>query len=353
MLPRERALSALRRQQPDRVPFWMEFTPPLLEVFREKTGSEDPFEYFDFEFRQVEFSPPRELGDFTEWLPDLPKDARINEWGIGFVRGSGYAHFEDMVHPLKNAKSVREILEYPYPDLTAEYRWRDLKAQVQSWHDRGYAVRGLPPFFDGTIFETAWGLRGLEEMLVDFVERPEIAEALLDKVTELSAKTAVIMAEAGVDVLVTGDDIGTQSRMLMSLNMWRRWLKPRLAKVIAAAKAVKPDLLVFYHSCGFIEPAIPELIEIGVDILNPVQPESMDPIKIKQLYGDKLAFWGTIGTQTTMPFGTVDEVRKTVARHIEMIGRGGGLLIAPTHVLEPEVPWENVVAFVEAVKAQK
>ena len=353
MTPRERALTALRRQRPDRVPFWLEFTPPMFDVFRERTGQTDPVAYFDFEFRQVEFAPVRETSDFSQWLPGLPNGARINEWGIGFVKGTGYSHLEDMIHPLQRAETVREIESYPYPDILAAPRWEDLRTQVESWHDKGYAVRGVPPIFDGTIFETAWGLRSLEELLVDFIARPELAEALLDRVTDLSLRAAVIMAEAGVDVLITGDDIGTQSRMMMSMDMWRRWLKPRLGKVIAAAKAKRPDLLIFYHSCGFIEPAIPELIEIGVDILHPVQPESMDPVKIKRLYGDRLSFWGTIGTQTTMPFGTPEEVRATVARHIEVLGENGGLLVAPTHVLEPEVPWENVIAFVEAVKAQE
>ena len=104
------------------------------------------------------------------------------------------------------------------------------------------------------------------------------------------------------------------------------------------------------HSDGVIDPIIPELIEIGVDILNPVQPECMDPVQLKREYGNELAFWGTIGTQTTMPFGTPEEVKAVVKERIETVGQGGGLLLAPTHVIEPDVPWENVVAFFEAVE---
>ena len=122
-----------------------------------------------------------------------------------------------------------------------------------------------------------------------------------------------------------------------------------MAKVIRVAKKIKPEVLVYYHSDGFIEPVIPDLIEIGVDVLNPVQPECMNPVKLKKEYGNRLSFWGTIGTQTTMPFGTPDEVREVVKHMIETVGRGGGLLIAPTHVLEPDVPWENILAFVESV----
>ena len=114
-------------------------------------------------------------------------------------------------------------------------------------------------------------------------------------------------------------------------------------------KAVKPDMLTWFHSDGNIEAIIPDLIEIGLDILNPVQPECMDPAEIKRKYGDRLAFWGAMGTQSTMPWGTVDEVRRVVKERIETMGPEG-LLLAPTHVLEPEVPWENIEAFVDAVE---
>ncbi|MEG1126885.1 MAG: uroporphyrinogen decarboxylase family protein, partial [Oscillospiraceae bacterium] len=110
-----------------------------------------------------------------------------------------------------------------------------------------------------------------------------------------------------------------------------------------------PDVLAFYHSDGVIDEIIPDLIKIGVDILNPIQPECVNPIRLKELYGDKLSFWGTIGTQTTMPFGTENEVRENVRKMIETVGKGGGFCVAPTHLLEPEVPWVNINAFVSAV----
>jgi uroporphyrinogen decarboxylase len=132
--------------------------------------------------------------------------------------------------------------------------------------------------------------------------------------------------------------------------MWRKWFKPRLAKVWAAARRVKPDLLISYHSDGFIEPFIPELIEIGLDLLNPIQPECMDPSDIKRKFGDRLAFFGTIGNQTTLPFGSPDDVRREVRQRIETVGKGGGLVLAPSHMIEPDVPWANVQAFFEAAE---
>ena len=147
-----------------------------------------------------------------------------------------------------------------------------------------------------------------------------------------------------------GDDVSTQIAMMMSPAMWRQQLKPRLKRVIDAAKAEKPDILIFYHGDGNLSAIVEDLIEIGVDVLNPVQPECVDPYEMKRLYGDRLSFWGCVGTQTTMPFGTPEQVRETVRHMIETVGVGGGLVIAPTHVLEPEVPWDNIEAMVQAVR---
>ena len=156
-------------------------------------------------------------------------------------------------------------------------------------------------------------------------------------------------AEAGVDVIYYGEDIASQQDLLMSHDMWRRWLKPRLARAIASAKAVKPDLLFLYHSDGNVTRVVPELIEVGVDVLNPIQPECMDVVALKTQFGDRLAFNGGISVQQTMPWGTPDDVRREVKHLIETVGEGGGLMIAPAHTIEPEVPWENIVAFHEAV----
>ena len=186
--------------------------------------------------------------------------------------------------------------------------------------------------------------------MADMLQDPEMATALMDRIIDLRVFQARKYAEFGVDVLALGDDISMQTGMLMSPRMWRKWFKPRLAKVIQEAKAVKTDLLVQYHTDGDCRAVISELIEVGVDILNPVQPECMDPVAIKNEYGDRLSFSGTIGTQTTIPHGTPEDVRAAVKKMIETVGVGGGLLLAPTHVLEPDVPWENILAFVEACK---
>ena len=180
-----------------------------------------------------------------------------------------------------------------------------------------------------------------------------IAEACLDRILGVKREMAGRYAALGVDVIIYGDDVGTERAMMMSADMWRKWLKPRLREVIRAAKDVNPNVLCYYHSDGVIDEIIGDLIEVGVDILNPVQPECMDPIKIKERFGGELSFWGTLGTQTTMPFGTPGDVRRVCAEMIEQAGKGGGLVLAPTHLLEPEVPWENIEAFVETAKSYR
>ena len=170
------------------------------------------------------------------------------------------------------------------------------------------------------------------------------------KVTENSVHRAQVFAKAGVDGLYLGDDIGMQHTGMMSLELYRRFLKPRLKKVIDAARAIKPDLIVLYHSCGYAKPYIDDLIEAGVDVLNPVQPESMDFRELYEQYRDRLSFCGVLGTQSIMPFGTPEEVRKATFDCMDLVGPRGGLLACPTHVLEPEVPIENVVAYLEACR---
>jgi uroporphyrinogen decarboxylase len=147
-----------------------------------------------------------------------------------------------------------------------------------------------------------------------------------------------------------GDDVAMQTGMLISPQLWRIWLKPRMVRIINAAKSIHPRIHIFYHSDGNPSAIIDELIEIGVTVLNPIQPECMNPAEVKKKYGDRLAFWGTMGVQSTLPFGTPEDVRAEVKLRMQTIGSGGGLLLGPSHMIEPEVPWENIIAFFNAVE---
>lgn len=347
MTPRDNVISAMRRQKPARVPFALSFTPPMYQLFIEKTEASNPAEYWDFDVRFTFFRPPDKKEDYSQYLPDnLPQGTYIDDWGIANTPGSMY-HFTHMIGPLREAGSLEEINNFPLPDYESEVCWRDIGPEVQRYHQLGYGVVGS---LEMTIFEISWYLRGMENLMSDMILNPPMAKVLLDRITRLRIFQAETYARFDVDILALGDDISMQTGMLMSPKMWREWFKPRLAAVIKAAKDTKPDLLVQYHTDGDCREVIPDLIEVGVDILNPVQPECMDPVELKKKYGDQLSFSGTIGTQSTMPHGTPEDVRREVRRMIETVGRGGGLFLAPTHVLEPDVPWENVVAFIDAAR---
>jgi uroporphyrinogen decarboxylase len=319
-----------------------------METYRERTGSDlSPEEYFEFDTRAVAFHAPA-TGRFDAYHGNLPPGADIDEWGVARAPGD-FQHLTRQYHPLQNAQGLSDIIGYPYPDYTAPEAHRHLAGETAAYHARGLAVLGA---LWVTVFETAWAVRGMTELLTDMMLQPALASALLDRITEIRCWQAGVLAGAGVDVLALGDDVATQRGMLLSPDLWRAWFKPRLRAVIEAARAVKPGLHIFYHSDGDCRAIIPDLIEIGVTTLNPIQPECMNPVQLKKDYGEQLAFWGTVGTQSTMPFGTPDEVRAVVRERVQTVGAGGGLLLAPTHILQPDVPWENVVAFVDAVKSQ-
>jgi len=348
--PRERVLAVLRREKPDKLPREFKLTPPLLEEFERRTGASDPAEHFSLEVRDVFFAPPNEITDFSAYYPDglprfwNPAGWEVGEWGVGVTDGSMH-HFIHLEHPMKRLTSVEEIDRYPFPDLTPSSRHAHLEAQVRQLHERGLFVIG---FMEWTIFEIAWHLRGMTELFTDIAFNPEFAERLLDRITAIRSFEARRFAQAGVDMIKIGDDVGTQKAMLMSPKMYREWFKPRHASVIRAAREARPDLPVCYHSDGNCRDVISDLIEAGVTVLNPVQPECLDIAAVKREFGDRLAFWGGIGTQTTMPFSSPDTVYQIVQRTINILGPTG-YLPCPTHVLEPEVPWDNILAFLRAV----
>jgi uroporphyrinogen decarboxylase len=337
----------LARQRPPRLLYHADFTSDLEQRLRKHTGVTDLTAYFDFQWRQeVKMSPGKPIEfDLERYYPeDLPHGTEIDEFGVARVPGSFY-HFTRIVSPLRNAASYAEIASYPI-DTASDWSDAGMAEQVQQIHAHGkVAVSWI-----GHMYETAWSIRGYEEFLMDLVERPAWAESILDRLMAANMVRAVAAAKAGVDYLRTGDDVANQNSLMFHPDTWRYYMKSRWQRVFAAARAVKPDIQIWYHSDGNIEAIIPELIEIGVTILNPVQPECLDPVMIKNRYGDRLIIDGAIGTQSTMPWGGPDEVRRVVRQRKDTLGYDGGYVIAPTHRLEPEVPIENVLAFFDACR---
>ncbi len=342
---RENFIAAMRRQPFERVPFQFSMCPALTNELIKRYGTSDIVSAFDMPVRYIELPAPKVMPDYTRFHKNADELTYIDEWGVGHKKGS-LAHFTHFYPPMAEFETPDEVNSYPYPDIMDESRWVQVDEKVRQAHSEGRAA----VFFAIQVFEPAWYLRGLDNLLADFLTDDEMASACMDNMCRIQCMAAERAAKSGADMIVFGDDVGSQHSLMMSLQTWRKWIKPATKATISAAKKINPNVLAMYHSDGVIDEIIPELIEIGVDILNPVQPECMDPVKIKQLYGDKLSFLGTVGTQTTMPFGTPQDVKDVVKKMIETVGKGGGLTIAPTHMLEPEVPWENIEAFIEAVR---
>jgi uroporphyrinogen decarboxylase len=343
---RERFFKAMRRKGEGFVPFEFSLCPSLHEEFIKRFGCRDYAEYFQFPARG--FGVPCTVREdrFDQYYINRTGISVWKDWGVGDKKGS-VAHFTEMQHPMRGFETLGEFAAYPYPDPVKDYDWSSVPGTVKAIQDRDLIAVAC---MEITIFEIAWYLRGMDNFLIDLIMNPELAIYHLDRITAIRCEMAGRYAAAGSDVLRLGDDVSTQLDMMMNPDTWREFIKPRLARVILAAREAKPDILVFYHGDGNLQKIIPDLIEVGVDILNPIQPECMDPVEIKNTYGDRLSFWGTIGTQSTMPFGTPQEVREACMRMIGEVGNGGGLFLAPTHVVEPEVPWENIQAFIDTVQ---
>jgi uroporphyrinogen decarboxylase len=351
---RENLLRLFRRQGYEYPPLFFQLCPAQVERFRRETGATGTYqEYFDFAFQYIAdpVVPGRDAIDWPKYYPQgFKPGTTFDDWGVGHEPGGPESmHMTRMLHPMVHFDSLEQIQAYPYPDF-ATACYDHLPAQIEALHSQGRAAAFA---MSDMTWEIAWYLRGMEPLMTDMAMEDEKATWLLDKTTEQAIIRARKFTELGVDLFHVGDDVGMQRAMMMSVDFWRQWLKPRFAKVIRAAKEVRPDVVFSYHTCGYVTPVIEDIIEIGVDVLNPVQPECMDFAEIHAKYGDCLSFWGTVGTQSTMPFGTPEEVRRMVHRNLGIAGGRGGLLCTPTHMLEPEVPWENIVAYVEACRDYK
>ncbi len=354
MTPKENLLAIYRKTGYEYAPANLDLCPLQVEKYVEMSGeTEIPYqEYFDFPEIYVS-DLLLEAYDKAAYLPyfDSPSDKlSVDKWGVGYETGSeAAAHMKHFVHPMKNLTTLGEFEKYPYP----KYLFADpshIKKEVDDIHSKGYMAKASMAC---TVWEVSWYLRSMEQLMSDMILEPELAAYHMDRVTEISCHRAREFAKSGVDIILTGDDVGMQHSLMMSEDMYCKWIKPRFAKIVSAAKETKPDILIEYHSCGYVEPLISHFIECGIDVLNPIQPECMDFNTILKKYGKQISFKGTIGIQTTMPFGTPGEVREEVKNNLDLAGPAGGLFCCPTHMIEPEVPWENIMAYIDACQHYK
>ncbi len=311
----------------------------------------DPDAYVDVQF--VEYSAPAKEKEAFERFCAEPSDTRLgNREQIATYARWGYrpgAKRKANRNPLASARCLADIEQFSLPTSAAP-PVEDLARQVRELHARGLAAGGNPPHLGGELFETAWRLRGLENFLIDLVRRPEWADLLLDRLTVTVSHHAGALARAGVDILAIDDDVGMPGGLMMSLATWRRFFRDRLAAILDAARHVRPDMHFVYHSDGTFDAILDDLVEIGFHAIHPVQPEHMDAVAIRRRFGPRLVLWGTVGRQTTFAFASPGEIREEVRLRIETLGPGALVLCPAYDIDEPDVPWENIAAFLDAVR---
>ena len=346
MLARERLLMALDGEAPDRPPLALAFfrvdgtsiAPP-----GEWRGEDVDVEFVAFPVSEAEAELRRRAlpHEADSRLGSASQIARYATWGY-------HPETPRPVNPLELATSLADLEAFDFPQVSGPRVLDGLRSQVDDIHARGLAAGGNTPHLGGEMFEAAWRLRGLDDFLVDLLERKEMAAYLLDRLAELAVSNAATLALAGIDVLSLDDDVGMPGTMLIGPHTWREFLKPRLVRVIEAARAVRPELRIIYHSDGHFEPILDDLVEIGIDGINPLQPEHMDAVSIRRRFGPRLALWGTVGTQTAFAFGTPGSIRDEVHTRVRELGRAGLVLCPAYDIDEPDIPWANIRAFLDA-----
>jgi uroporphyrinogen decarboxylase len=344
MTSRQRVLTTVARRQPDRVPIYLWLTPYIIDRLKNERGADDPEDYLRMDIRMVDYKALPESCDFSAYTAGFPPNTTVDEWGCG-TYPVGYYHFTKAVCPLENLATIEEVEQYPFPDRPPDVE--AIRAGVQAVQSRGLAA--FSQYECGT-FEQAHALVGMEQLLPLMYTAPDMVHLLYERISDAKARMAQAYVEAGVDALFIGDDIGIQSAPVMPPELWRGFLVEPLKKIIRRARAVRPDIAVAYHSCGYIEFAVEGLMDAGITILQSIQPEANDCPALKRRYGDRLAFWGGLGSQSTMSHGTPEDVKRAVKSLIETMGKGGGYICSPAHFVEPESPIENLDAFTEAIE---
>ena len=339
MNSKERVLTALDHKEPDRVPFYLFYTPEVCRDVSKAMGidiKDDPY-LFDIEldndllmtYRGISNIPGILHGEVTV------KKGKVfyDQWKIGYKRidygkGKGKGAYIEMVeHPLSDKKKYDS---YKFPDPLKE-NYSEHKKLVDRY-GKDYGIIAAAP---ATTFEAAWYLRGFDNFFMDLTLDPDFAVDLMYKTANYHLAIFRKMINIGADIAWVGDDMGMQEGMMMSPEQFRKLIKPVYAYIIQEIKKMDKNVQVAYHSDGFIEPIIPDFIEIGLDILEAIQPSCMNPGELKKKYGKNLSFWGGVDVQHVMPFGTPEEVISEIKERIRTVAPGGGFIFCTAHCVQP------------------
>ena len=363
MTHRERVMAALSHQQPDTVPVDFDTMATSIvvegyEKLKKHLGVASKTELMN---RMLRIVKPNEnvlqaldidtrgiyRGDAAKDAAQEPDERRYTDiWGVERIHPESSYYYDQVCFPLSGDISVSDIVKYPWPDPDDPAYVHGLSDRLQWIRENTdcAAVASLP----SSVIHNSQFLRGYEDWYLDFVLNTKVLEALFDAVLEINMQIAKNVLEAvgqEVDVIWTGDDLGTQERLQISPDHYLKYVKPRQAKFYRQIHDLSPAKLLL-HSCGAVEPLIEDFIEIGVDVLNPVQTTAvgMDPVELKKKYGSRIAFWGGADNQKILHEGSVADVEKMVEDLIEQLGEGGGFVLSSCNNIQPDVPVENIVA---------
>lgn len=356
MTSRERVLAAVTHRQPDRVPmdFWARRD--VAKRLMAHLGSGDMEQLY----RRLGI----DLRSVSIGMSNPAFDAKAEELrGSSESSGGRYilhkdGAFEDMfgiVRRLGSDGLYDEWVDGPFVRTTDldSFRWPSADGidSVATLRERVQVHRGRYATFGrcNLPFKVAWHMRGFENFLCDMLTEESFARELIERAAMYEREKGLRLAQAGVDIIGVYGDLAMQDRMLVKPDAWRRIEKPVLAEMVSAWKKVKPDLKVLFHSDGDVSEIVPDYIEIGADLLNPIQPECMDPVAFKRKYGDRLTMHGTLSIQRTLPKGSTADVRREVLERVRDCGDGGGLIVCPSNALQNDTPLENIVAIYDAV----
>lgn len=318
--------------QTGRVPYNFMFTPPALRVLEEYYNTQDLERTLDFPIRMnapVSIKPL--YADPTIYGKTIRDEFGVIWSTSEFDRGS----------PIVPCLLNTELSKYKFPEAGEKYRFEGLEEWCES-NRKNYTIIWI-----GDLWERATFMCGMENLLMDVALNPSYVRALLRGITEYILETMNILLDiCEFDGVALSDDYGSQDRLTICPEDWRELVKPCLVEIYTLAK--NNGRTVFHHSCGHIAPIIPDLIEIGLDILHPIQPETMDIFELKREYGNDLTFCGGLGTQWLLPYGSPVQIRDEIDRLFEEMGRGGGYILEPGISLQADIPLENMVAMIKA-----
>ncbi|MBI5395534.1 MAG: hypothetical protein HZA91_09590 [Verrucomicrobia bacterium] len=330
--PRDRVWQAIRHVQPDRVPYHFTFTVPARQKIEAHFGTTDLDRALGNHAVKYRSRGPY---SFEEVRPGYLRDEFGVVWNRTVDKDIGVVD----EYQLKD----RTLAGYRFPDPRDPRRYAALPAFIEANAGRfRYYSLGF------SLFERAWSLRSMTELLVDMLEAPRFVDELFDAIVEFDLAVLDEVLKHDVDGVLFGDDWGQQQGLIFGARLWRRFIKPRLAVLYGRVK--RADKAVLIHCCGKVQELFPELIELGLNVFNPFQPEVMDPYEMKRQFGRELAFYGGMSVQRLLPYGTPQQVRDEARRLMDEVGRDGGLILAPSHDMPGDIPLENMLAFIDAVR---